>query len=356
MALTPLKAEAEAGPLLIDPAVVQNMGLRTAPVEQAPLLRTIRAFGALVEPEPGRRDVSLRSGGYVERLYAGTEGMAIAQGDPLLDVYSPELLVAIEELIGARRLLGGAAGGDAQALYDAAFQKLELQGLAREQVEELQSLERAPRTVTLRSPAAGFLVEKRVNAGSYAPAGEVLLRIADLSRLWLDARVFDADLPHVSLGQRALVTIDGAGGAPRAASVVLIQPRIDPATRSATVRLELDNADLALRSGMYATALFEVEVAPQALVVPREAVIDTGLRQLAFVALGGGRFEPREVALGEEGDGGRVQVLSGLAAGEELVVSGQFLLDAESRTREAVGRFLGAPGAHAGHGAGGGQH
>jgi Cu(I)/Ag(I) efflux system membrane fusion protein/cobalt-zinc-cadmium efflux system membrane fusion protein len=183
----------------------------------------------------------------------------------------------------------------------------------------------------------------------------VLLRIADLSRLWLDARVFDADLPHVSLGQRAVVTIDGAGGAPRAASVVLIQPRIDPETRSATVRLELDNADLALRSGMYATALFEVEIAPEALVVPREAVIDTGLRQVAFVALGGGRFEPREVALGEEGDGGRVQVLSGLAAGEEVVVSGQFLLDAESRTREAVRRFLGAPDPHAGHGAGGGQ-
>ena len=327
--------------LLIDPTVVQNMGLRVARVEEAPLARSIRAVGVLAEPDPARHDVNLRLGGWIDRLHAGTEGMRLSKGDPLFDLYSPELQVAIGELIGARKMRGThAAGSPADVLEESAARKLALYGLSREQVDELAALDSAPRTVTMRSPADGYLVEKTVYAGSAVAAGDTVMRIADTSKLWLDARVFEKDLPHVRVGQEASAKVDSRPGEAFEGRVVLVHPRIDPATRTALVRMELDNQGLALRHGMYATAFLEVEVAPRAIVVPREAVIDSGARQVAFVALDMGHFEPRKVELGASGNGGLVQVLSGLAPGEQVVVSGQFLLDAESRMKEAIQRFL----------------
>jgi len=327
--------------LLIDPTVVQNMGLRVAPVEEGPLARTIRAFGVLAEPEPARHDVNLRAGGWIDRLHADTEGMRLERGDPLFDLYSPELQVAVEELIGARRMRETpAARGQADALHGAAVRKLELYGLAREQVDELAALETAPRTVTFRSPADGYLVEKTVYAGSAVMAGDTVMRIADTSQLWLDARVFEKDLAQVQVDQAVTATVDGLPGETFAGRVILVHPRIDPTTRTALVRMQIENPLLSLRHGMYATAFLRVEIAPRAVVVPREAVIDTGERQVAFVALDMGHFEPRRVVMGASGEGGLVQVLSGLAPGERVVVSGQFLLDAESRMKEAIQRFL----------------
>ncbi|HVS11271.1 MAG TPA: efflux RND transporter periplasmic adaptor subunit [Planctomycetota bacterium] len=327
--------------LLIDPTVVQNMGLRVARVEEAPLARTIRAVGILAEPEPARHDVNLRLGGWIDRLHADTEGMWLAKGDPLFDLYSPDLQVAIEELIGARRM-GESPGSQSQAdaVSESAARKLELYGLAREQVDELAALETAPHTVTFRSPAEGYLVEKTVYAGSAVTAGDTVMRIADTSRLWLDSRVFEKDLPHVQLDQEATATVDGRPGEGFEGRVILVHPRIDPTTRTALVRMEIENPELRLRHGMFATAFLRVEIASRAIVVPREAIIDTGARQVAFVALDMGHFEPRKVEMGASGEEGMVQVLSGLAPGEQVVVSGQFLLDAESRMKEAIQRFL----------------
>ena len=350
MALTPVASAGSAehqdaasagSTLLIDPTVVQNMGLRVTRVREAPLARSIRAVGVLAEPEPARYDVNLRVGGWIDQLHAGTEGMRLSKGDPLFDLYSPDLQVAIGELIGARKMRGTlAAATQADVLEESAARKLVLYGLSREQVDELAALDTAPRTVTMRSPADGYLVEKTVYAGSAVAAGDTVMRIADTSKLWLDARVFEKDLPHVRIGQEASARVDSRPGEAFEGRVVLVHPRIDPATRTALVRMELDNEGLALRHGMFATAFLEVEVAPRAIVVPREAVIDTGARQVAFVALDGGHFEPRKVELGASGNEGLVQVLSGLAPGEQVVVSGQFLLDAESRMKEAIQRFL----------------
>jgi Cu(I)/Ag(I) efflux system membrane fusion protein len=327
--------------LVIDPTVVQNMGLRVARVEEAPLARTIRAVGVLAEPEPARHDVNLRLGGWIDRLHADTEGMRLAKGDPLFDLYSPELQVAIEELIGPRRMRERPGSqGLADLLYESAVRKLELYGLAREQVAELAALEAAPRTVTFRSPADGYLVEKTVYAGSAVMAGDTVMRIADTSRLWLDSRVFEKDLPHVQVDQEVTARVDGRPGEAFEGRVILVHPRIDPTTRTALVRMEIQNPELALRHGMFATAFLRVEIASRAIVVPREAIIDTGARQVAFVALDMGHFEPRKVEMGASGEQGMVQVLSGLAPGEQVVVSGQFLLDAESRMKEAIQRFL----------------
>ncbi len=343
MELVPVyEDEGSAGSaLLIDPAVVQNMGLRLARVAQGPLARTIRAVGVLAEPEPARHDVNLRLGGWIERLQAGTEGMRLARGDALFDLYSPELQVAVEELIGARKLRDTqAAPGQAEVIFDSAARKLELYGLAPEQVDELARLDAAPRSVRFTSPADGFLVEKHVYAGSAVMAGDTVMRIADTAKMWLDARVFERDLPAVHGDQEVSATVEGWPGQTFSGHVILVHPRIDPTTRTALVRMEIDNPALTLRQGMFATASLRVELATDAVVVPREAIIDTGVRQVAFVQLEGGHFEPREVALGASGAEGMVQVLSGLAAGEQVVVSGQFLLDAESRMQEAIRRFL----------------
>jgi RND family efflux transporter MFP subunit len=355
MALVPVYAdEVSAGAaVLIDPAVVQNMGLRIATVVEAPLTRRIRAVGALAEPEPARHDVNLRVGGWIEELHADTEGMRIAAGDPLFDLYSPALQLAIEELIGARRLRDASAAAEqADVLHAAAVRKLELYGLGREQIESLAALETAPRAVTFTSPADGFLVQKSVYAGSAVEAGDTVLRIADTSRLWLDARVFERDLPHVELGQPVTASVDGLPGETFEGRVVLVHPRIDPTTRTALVRMELENPALALRHGMFATVFLTVEIAERAVVVPRTAIIDSGTRQVAFVARAMGHFEPREVRMGAHGEGGMVQVLAGLAPGDEVVVSGQFLLDAESRMQAAIQRFLQAKALPSG-GAGG---
>jgi len=343
MELTPLAAGSggvDGATITINPAIVQNMGVRTATVGAGPLRRRIRATAVLQEPEPGHRDINLRVSGWIERLYANVDGMHVDAGDPLFDLYSPELQVAIGELIAARQ--GAAAGGHGapQLLYDAARQKLELLGLGRAQVEELARLERPPATVTFRSPLTAHVTERRVYDGAAVQAGQRVLRLADRTRMWIDARVFEQDLPLIAVGQPAVATLPALPGDRLAGTVSFIHPHLDPTTRTALVRMELPNPGMRLRQDMYATLEMEVELAPRALLAPRDAVIDTGTAQVVFLAHPGGRFEPRQVRLGASGDDGQVEILAGLAAGDTVVTTGQFLLDAESNFRTALQRFL----------------
>lgn len=338
------------GQVVIDPAVVQNMGVRTAQVTEGPLNKSVRLVGYLDEAQPNIHDVNLRVSGWIRRLHANTEGMEVQAGDPLFDLYSPELQVAIEELIAARRA-GSAAGSGADpnarsieaTLADAAIQKLELFGLPRAQIDALAKLGRAPETVTFTSPITGYLTEKPVVEGAAVKMGDRVLRIVDYSTLWLDAQAFEKDLPFVRIGQAATATIASrpvANGEPLNAEIIFMNPRVDAMTRTATVRLSIPNPSLALRPGMYATVRTRSQIADRAVLVPREAIIDTGEKQMAFVALAVGRFQPRQVKIGLTGEDGMVQVVEGLAAGESVVTSGQFLLDSESRLREAIQKFL----------------
>lgn len=350
--------------VVIDPVVVQNMGVRTEVVREGPLRAEVRAVGFLEEAEPNQHDVNLRVSGWIERLHANTEGAHLGKGDPLFDLYSPELQVAVDELIAARRAraAAGEGGNDregrpAALLYTAAVQKLVLLGLTEAQTQRLAQLERAPRTVTFVSPIAGHLVEKKIVEGAAVAAGERVMRIVDHSTLWLDAQVYEKDLPYVSTGQHGRATVQSIAGERFAGEIVFVHPHVDAETRTARVRVEIANPSLRLRPGMYGTVTIDVEISPRALLVPREAVIDTGTRQVAFVSLDHGRFEPRRLSIGSSGSDGMVQVLAGLAPGEAVVTSGQFLLDSESRMKEAVAKFLAAkllqPGAAPSDGAGG---
>jgi len=348
MDLTPLDpgaaADGAAG-IRIDPAIVQNMGVRTATVVQGPLTRHVRASAIVAEAQPNQHDVNLRVSGWVQRLHANVEGMHVRAGQPLFDLYSPELQIAVGELIAARR--AGDAHGAGAMLLAAATQKLELLGLARGEIERLGRLEQPPATVTFTSPIDGLVTEKPIVAGDAVQAGMRALRIVDHSELWIDARVFEQDLPALRIGQGVRATLAGSPGRTIDGTISFIHPHVDPMTRTTTARMTVQNPGSALRPGMYATVEIESELAPDALLAPREAVIDTGSERLVFLAHPGGRFEPRRVTLGATGSDGRVQILDGLAAGDTVVTSGQFLLDADSNMREALQRFLGeAPHVH----------
>lgn len=327
----------------IDPAMVQKMGVRATEVVEGPLRKRIRAVGYLVETDPSHVDINLRVNGWIEKLYAEIDGMPIEKGQPLFELYSPELQVGIEELIAARRSRDKASDDlsrkTAGTLYDAAHRKLELWGLAGQQIDEFAKLEKAPPTVAFLAPMSGHLTEKMVYRGSAVKAGDRVLRLADRREMWLDARVFESDLPYVKPGQKVQAEVAVKPGQTIDGYIEFIHPHVDEMTRAALVRVLLPNHDHTLRQNMYATLRIDVEVSPKAMLIPREAIIDTGARQVAFVPIADGKFEPRLLRTGASGDG-MVQVLEGLKAGEKVVTSGQFLLDSESRLREAIQKYL----------------
>lgn len=335
MALVPASTLSKEGKVLpIDPVVVQQMGVRVTRVKRAPITRSLRAAAVLRAPEDGQRDVTLRVGGFVTTLHAHTLGMELAIDDPLFELYSPELVVAQEELIASRR------SGDPELLA-AAREKLLLWGLPVALVDELAAATRSQRTVTFRSPVRGVLVGREIVAGAPAPVGTPLLRVADLDRLWLDVSIPEARLPQVPLGTPATAAIDAYPGETWSGSVIFRSPQIDAATRTGIARIALDNQAGRLQPGMFATVRFTLRIADDALVVPTEAVLDTGIRRVVWLANGGGRFEPREVVVGPSGDDGLTQILDGLAENEAVVVSGQYLIDSESRFLESIKKLSG---------------
>ncbi len=339
--------EQSAGPTVkIDPTIVQNMGIRTAEVTRGPLTKTVRAVGMLEVPEPAQYDINLKVNGWIKKLYANQEGIHIHKGEVLFDLYSPDVQVAEEELIGAVKSLksldpkgSDAIRSESQSLVDSARQKLRLWDIAEEDIDAVAQAFTAPATVPFRSPAEGHLIDKMVVEGSAIQAGMKVMRIEDHSKLWLDVQVYEDDIPFLSLGQSVDATIDAVPGQTFSGPITFIYPHLDHMTRTVMARITLDNPKGQLRPGMYATANIVTKPVPDAVLVPREAVIDTGTRQIAFVATEQGHFEPRKVRMGVVGDDDRVEILEGLGSGETVVTSGQFLLDVESRTTEAIDKL-----------------
>jgi Cu(I)/Ag(I) efflux system membrane fusion protein/cobalt-zinc-cadmium efflux system membrane fusion protein len=312
--------QASAGPTVrIDPTIVQNMGVRTIEVTRGSLERTIRTVGMLQVPEPGLHDITLKVGGWIDKLYADTDGMRVSKDQPLFELYSPELQVAEEELIAARRAVQALDANasepvrqEAQAMVESSKRKLRLWDVSDQDIDAIAQADRAQRTVTLRSPADGHVVEKQVVQGSAVQVGTKLMRIEDHSKLWLDAQVYEEQLPWVEMGQAVTATVDGVPDRTFTGKVTFVYPHVDHMTRTTTVRTMIENPDHELRPGMYATANITARLVQDAVLVPREAVIDTGTRQFAFVSIGEGRFQPRKVRMGMRGDE-RVQILEGLA-------------------------------------------
>jgi RND family efflux transporter MFP subunit len=345
MALTrvPVGGTGGEGVVQIDPVTLQNMGVRTAEVTEETLERTLRTTGTVEASDAAREVVTLKVGGWVEELFVNVEGQHVRRGEPLLALYSPDLVATQQEYLLAlrnRELLGG--GPEADRLVEAARTRLRLYDVSPEQVARLEQTGEVQRTLTLYSPASGTVVEKQVVEGMQAMPGQALMEIVNLGSVWVQAAVPEHDLGWVRPGVRAEIALPSEPGVTTTGRVDYVYDTLDPQLRTGRARVTVGNPGGRLKPGMYATVTLYGPLAEPAPTVPTDAVIRTGTDAVVVVALGEGRFLPRPVVLGEEA-GGRVQVLEGVEAGERVVTSAQFLIDSEARLAAAVGAMA-APG------------
>ena len=327
---------------------VQRLGVRTETVGRRELTQTVRAVGTLQIDERRINTVAPKFEGWIERLDVGTTGQQVARGQPLMEVYSPDLVTAQQEYLIAAR--GMQAVKDASPEIQASMKQLMASALMRLRnwdisEQELQRLEREGtmrRTVTLRSPVSGVVVEKPALKGMRFMPGEALYQISDLSSLWVVADVFEQDLALVRPGQHAKITVNAYPGKAFSGKVAFYYPTVTSETRTGKVRIELANPGGLLKPSMYASVELAAGPARKAVAVPASAVIDSGVRRVVLVQVGEGRFDPRDVKLGARAND-YVEVLDGVKEGEAVVVSANFLIDAESNLKAALSGFQAPP-------------
>jgi RND family efflux transporter MFP subunit len=326
-------------------------GLQTAPATRERLARTIRAVGTVTPDETRIRHVHTKIPGWVEELYVNFTGQFVTKGQPILSIYSQELLATQEEYLGARQTALRFASSElpevrkgGEDLVRAARRRLELYDVPESSITQLESTGKVERTVTLNAPVSGFVTMKDVFEGQQVDPAMELFTIADLSRVWVEADFYEYEARALRLGAEAAVTLPYDTGTRLAGRIAFISPTLDADTRTLKVRFEFANSGMTLKPGMFANVELETE-AVEGIMIPDSALMDTGERQVAFVARGGGTFEPREVQVGTRA-GGKAQILAGVAEGEEVVIRANFLLDSESRLRAAI----------SGIGAGGHEH
>jgi multidrug efflux pump subunit AcrA (membrane-fusion protein) len=347
MSLVPLKdgspshAPASGGrvPITLTPERQQLIGVKTTPVVRTGVTRTIRAAGRIEVDERGLSAVSLKFAGWIEELYLQSVGQPVKKGDPILSIWSPELYEAEKSYLIARSMHTD------ERSVGIARQKLLLWDLTEEQIGELEQKKDPDKRTTLLSKVEGVVTRRDAVLGSSVEPGKTLFEIADLRTLWVQAEVYESEIGLVAVGQEATIDVAAMPGVPVKGRVQFIYPTLDETTRTTQVRIEVDNAAGKLAPGMYATVAIAVDLGEQ-VVIDDDAVIDSGTRQLVFVASAGGRFEPREVVLGHRGDS-RAVVLKGLEPGESVVSSANFLVDSESRLRAALLEH--SSPSHAGH-------
>ena len=321
--------------IVIDPAVVQNMGVRTARADRTTLFRHVRTIGEVEVGEDELSVVNLRFSGWVEQIYADKTGDPVEKGDILFDIYSPGLVSAQEEYLLALRMQGAKS-----PLARSARRKLELWDIEKSDIDSIARERRVRRALPIRAPRSGFVLKKSILEGARIQEGSDVYHIGDLSRIWVTAEVYEYDAPWVEVGQPAQMELTYEPGKVIEGKVAYIYPTLDKSSRTLMVRLEFENPDNRLKPGMFATIYIQFQRRDDVLVVPTEAIIHSGIRQLVFVTEDDGHFAPREITTGLVGDRDGTEVLSGLSEGDLVVVSGQFLLDSESQLNEAILKML----------------
>jgi len=330
---------------------VQKLGVRIERATMKDLTRTVRAVGSLAVDERRINTVAPKFEGWIERLYVNTTGQQVARGQPLMDVYSPDLITAQQEYLIAAKGVDAVKDGGADAqdnmrrLMAGALERLRNWDISDRELKELEKSGAAVRrTITLRSPVSGVVVEKPALKGMRFMPGEALYQISDLSGLWLIADIFEQDLGLVRPGQAAKITVNAFPGKVFNGKVSFFYPTVTTETRTGKVRIELPNPGGLLKPSMYASVELASGPTRKVLSVPTSAIIDSGVRRLVLVQTGEGRFEPRDVKTGAQADD-HVEILDGVKDGESVVVAANFLIDAESNLKAAIGGF-----GHAGHG------
>jgi len=323
------------GSVRLSPEKVQRAGVRTQAAQMKSVSRTVRASASVVSDETRIGVVTAKFNGFVEELYVPAVGERVKKGQKLMRVWieSPEMLQKQADLtttlIGAMR---------SSTSYEGAERNLRFFGFTDEAIEEIKRAGRPLRSLTFNVPRDGTVLEKPAVVGMRFSSGDTLFRTADLSTVWVMAQVSESDIALIREGQSATVTLKAFPNEPRIGKVSLIYPELNLATRTVPVRIALSNPDGALRTGLYADVAFDAKDASPVVTIPDSAVIDSGSRRVAFVSKGEGLFEPRDLQLGNRG-GGLVEVRKGIESGEEVVVRGNFLIDAESNLKAALAGF-----------------
>jgi membrane fusion protein, copper/silver efflux system len=318
-------------------AKVQRSGVKTETVGPTALARKVRGVGTVEHDESTLRVVTVRSDGYIEKLFVDKTGQHIKAGQPMFRFYSSQIQLAQADLLVSLRAQGRPG---ASRELEGAIQKLRNLDVPQERIDEVVATKENPRTLDWPSPATGHVIDKNVIEGQFVEAGDELFRVADNSHVWVVAEVAEADIADIKVGTPVTVTLRAFPNAPREGKVTFIYPHMmKMETRTVSVRIELPNPDGEIRPGMYADVLFHPGAGdPKVIAVPSSAVIDSGARKVVLVAKGEGRFEPREVKLGRRGQD-HVEILEGVSEGEEVVTSATFLIDSESNLKAALEAF-----------------
>ena len=345
--------EVAPGTVQITPKRQQLIGVKFGTVEMRPLEKVIRTVGRVDYDEKRIVTVAPKIGGWIEDLYVDFTGRFVKQGDPLLTLYSPELVSTQEEYLIALRAKKSLTkspfpevAGSGESLAESAKRRLKLWDISDDQIKTLEETGQSKKTLTLYSPFSGFVLEKTAYKGMNVMPGIALYKLADLSVVWLYADIYEYELPFIRLGQQASIQLSYIPGETFTGKAIYIYPSLNPETRTAKVRFEIPNSHERLKPEMYANVEIKVHLG-QKLAVPEGAIIDTGLRQMAIVDKGSGYFEPREVKVGAKVEN-YYEVIKGLKAGERVVTSANFLIDSESKLKEAMGGMAGME--HGGHG------
>jgi Cu(I)/Ag(I) efflux system membrane fusion protein len=331
---------------------VQKLGVRTEPAGLRALDRTVRAAGRIEPDERRIYTITPKFEGYVERLHVNATGQPVGKGQPLFEVYSPELVSAQREYAIAAQGVDSLkdAGGEAQRgmrqLAESSLMRLKNWDISEEQLKALAKSGETKRTLTFRSPVAGIVTEKKALQGMRFMPGEALYQVADLSAVWVVADVFEQDIGLIKSGAKATVRINAYPDKAFTGAITYVYPTLNAETRTVPVRVEVANVGQLLKPGMFAQVELPVAAKGSVVTIPTSAVIDSGTRRIVLIQAGEGRFEPREVKLGARSDT-YVEVIEGVKDGEPVVVAANFLIDAESNLKAAVGGF-----GHASHGSG----
>jgi RND family efflux transporter MFP subunit len=330
-----------SGVVNVSPERQQLVGIRTSVAELRPLVKKIRTVGIVTFDETRVAQVFSKVDGWIEKLFVNYTGKLVEKGQPLFTLYSPDLVATQEEYLlalKAKERLGSSsireisAGSD--SLLESAHRRLSLWDISEEQIKDVQNTGKPKRTLTFFSPISGFVLKKDAVQGMRVMPDKELYTITDLSTVWVNADIYEYELGQIRIGQKATINLSYFPGRTFVGKVAWISPVLDEKTRTAKIRLEFPNRDFILKPEMYANAEIDID-AGRKLAVPYEAVMDSGLRKIVFLDKGEGRFEPAEVKIGNRFDG-HYEVLAGLSPGERILASASFLLDSESRLKEAM--------------------
>lgn len=334
------------GTVKIDPVVEQNMGVRTAKVEYRAMTRTVRALGRVDFDEESLVQLHPKVSGWIEEIHVDKTGQAIAVGERLLSIYSPQLVSAQQEYLLALNNLSALESSPfaeikqgAESLVASSRERLQLLDVPEDQIRALEKSRTIKKSLPIRSPVSGTAIHLGVRRGQHVTPAVELYRVTDLRRVWVYAEVYDDELPWVTLGDEAEMTLASVPDKAFRGNIEYIYPYAEASTRTTRVRMAFDNTEGLLRPEMFAQVTIRSASQIKRVVIPAEAVVRTGVQTQVFVALGQGKYEPRAVKLGVESDG-TVAVLEGVEAGDEVVTSAQFFVDSESKLREATAKLM----------------